>query len=92
MVPAELLAPLDRGGGEVVGGALRLGVDDGLEGEEDGEELLLVADQDGVGDDGQLLLDVVLDGDGGDVLAAGGDQELLDAAWKNRRVSKKAGN
>ena len=38
VVPSEALTPLNAGGSEVVGGSLGLGVDDGLEGEEDKEE------------------------------------------------------
>ena len=81
--PPDAGAPLGRGGRQRLGRHLRGLVQLGLEREEDGEELLLVADEDGVGHEGQLGLDGVLDGDGSDVLAARGDQQFLNAAWKD---------
>ena len=54
-----------------------------LEGQEHGQELLLVADEDGVRDDGQLALHRLLDRHRGNVLASGRDQQLLDTTCKN---------
>ncbi len=79
-VAPVVLAPLDDGRGELVGRGVV--VHDHLEGEEDGEELALVADEHGVGDARQLGLDVLLDGARRDVLAAGRDQELLNSSCK----------
>ena len=66
------------GAREGVGGEASVHVHVDLEGEEDREELFLVANDNGVGDKGEGQLDVVLNGDGGDVLATGRDDELLD--------------
>ena len=52
-------------------------VDVHLEGEDAGEELAAVADDDGVADAGQLALDGVLDEHGRNVLAARSDDQLL---------------
>ena len=74
----DLLAPVDGGGGELVGGLQGVRVHVHLEGEEAAEELPPVADEHGVAETGQLLHDAVLDQHGGDVLAPGRDDELLD--------------
>ena len=50
-----------------------------LEGQEHGQELLLVADENRVGDDRQLTLHGLLDRDGSNVLTSGRDQEFLDS-------------
>jgi hypothetical protein len=73
-------APVDTRFGQFVCRRFRVFIDADFEGEEHGQELLLVADQNGVRDAGQLLLDRLLDGNRSHVFTAGRDQQFFDSA------------
>ena len=82
-VAADASAPVDAGLRQHVGRQLRRLVQRRLERQKHRQELLLVADEDGVRHDGQLALHRLLDRHRGNVLASGRDQQLLDTTCNN---------
>ena len=77
---AQLFGLLDHVRREHRGGLAGGGVGFGLQTENTGEIVLAVADHDGVADLRKQLLELVLDGDGSDVLASTGHDQFLDSA------------
>ena len=81
------LAPRHSGGVESVRGLRRGLVDHHLQSDEAGEVLPAVADGHHVAHDvGQLVSDVVFDGDGRNVFSAGCDNQFLDAAGDRQKA------
>ena len=56
-----------------------------LECEEAGEELLFVPDHHGIGHNGQLMFDAILNGNRGNLLSTGRDDQLLLAARDKKK-------